>query len=121
MRKVAVMNYKLVKSGAYTIFDMNDAANATDQIKLPFEVGTVNNYKPEGWSVKITQRGTIICNCYQHGKRAIGIKLRPAQGAKVMTYLIQKTYPLPPKPVAPKRFKDYAWLRKLKGKSKERS
>ena len=115
MRKVAVMNGEVVKSGAYTIFNMSQTENATDLIKPPFEVGAVHNYKPEGWSVKITQRGTIICNCYQHGKRAIGIKLRPAQGAKVMAYLIQKTYPLPPKKVAPRRFVDYVRQLKLKG------
>ena len=120
MRKVPVVNGEVIKTGAYTVFNLG-AEDATNLIKPPFEVGSIHNYKPEGWEVKITPRGNVICNYYQNGKRLEGIKLQPAKGAKAVTYRIQKTYPLPPKKVAPKRFVDYAWLRKSKDKQQVHS
>ena len=120
MRKVPVMNGQVVKTGAYTVFNMNDA-DTTNLITPPFEVGAVQNYKPEGWKVAITPTGTILCDYYQHGKRKEGLQLQLDKSAKAVVYHIKKTYPLPPKPVAPKRFVDYVWLRKLKGKTQERS
>ena len=120
MRKVPVMNGQVIKNGSYIVCDM-DENTTTNLIKLPFVAGTMCNRKSEGWKVQITDQGHILLDCYKNGKRIQGLDLQLVGNSVACKITRSQTPKKKPEKVAPKRFKDYAWLRKLKGKTQERS